>query len=84
MATMTYLPGPPLYWIKLVSIVFDYIAAGVSGMIVWELKKDYCIEKRKLLVFLTWTSIILSPMVISYPMARYGDSAILYILHLFC
>ena len=53
-------------------------------MIVWELKKDYCIEKRKLLVFLTWTSIILSPMVISYPMARYGDSAILYILHLFC
>ncbi len=77
MATMTYLPGPPLYWIKLVSIVFDYIAAGVSGMIVWELKKDYCIEKRKLLVFLTWTSIILSPMVISNG-AVWGQCDIIY------
>lgn len=64
MATMTYLPGSPLYWIKMLSIVFDYIAAGVSAMIVWELKKDSCIEKRKLFVFFTWTSIILSPMVI--------------------
>lgn len=64
MSMMTYLPGSPLYWIKMLSIVFDYIAAGVSAMIVWELKKDSCIEKRKLFVFFTWTSIILSPMVI--------------------
>lgn len=77
MATMTYLPGPPVYWIKLVSIVFDYIAAGVSAMIVWELKKDYCIEKRKLLAFFTWTSIILSPMVI-FNGAVWGQCDIIY------
>lgn len=38
--SLTYLPGKPLYMIKAVSIIFDYILAIIGAMIVYRIKKE--------------------------------------------
>lgn len=61
MAILTYFPIEPLYSIKIISIVFDYVGAIFAALIVYEiLKKD---KNKSLFAILTYGIIINLPTV---------------------
>lgn len=61
MAALTYLPIPPLYSLKLVSILFDFVGATFAALIVCRMSADS--PRRALLGCLTYTLVILAPTV---------------------
>ncbi|MBQ3146081.1 MAG: hypothetical protein IJB90_06030 [Clostridia bacterium] len=61
-AILSYIPLSPIILIKLVSIVFDYIVAIVSMMIIYELLKNN--KNKHLYALLTYSIIIILPTVV--------------------
>lgn len=62
LSLLTYLPIDPLYAIKLVSVLFDYIGAIFGALIIYKLCKDQ--YKKSFFALLTYTIIIFLPTVI--------------------
>jgi len=62
MALLTYLPISPLHSIKIVSIIFDYILAFSSMVLVYKLLKDN--KKKDIYALLTYAVTIMLPTVV--------------------
>lgn len=60
-ALLTYLPFPPLYSIKALSIIFDYMLALSCMMFVYKLFKEH--KNRGLYAFITYVIVIMLPTV---------------------
>ena len=75
LAILTYIPINSLYTIKIVSIIFDFIAAGTCGLIVYRFceKKPY----RRFLSVITYATVLFSPTVILNSSA-WGQCDIIY------
>ena len=61
-ALLTYLPFPPLYSIKALSIIFDYMLALSCMMFVYKLFKEH--KNRGLYAFITYVIVVMLPTVI--------------------
>ncbi len=75
LAILTYIPIKSLYTIKIVSIIFDFIAAFVAARIVYKLCKNE--EKAKFFSVCTYATILFSPTVILNS-AAWGQCDIIY------
>ncbi|WP_444658418.1 hypothetical protein ACRQV7_12665 [Caproiciproducens sp. R2] len=61
LAALTYLPVPPLFSIKAVSILFDYVGAAAGARIVYSLASNK--KKGELLAAAAWLCILFHPVV---------------------
>lgn len=59
LALLTYLPTPSLYSLKILFIIFDYILAIITGLVVYE-----CLGKKRIGFILGYIAVILSPNVV--------------------
>ena len=64
LALLSYLPINPVFSIKTVSIIFDYIGAWAAGLIVYALLKETDKNRAKFLALLTFCIVIFLPTVI--------------------
>jgi len=62
MALLTYLPLSPLHSIKIVSIIFDYILAMSSMVLIYKLFKNN--RKKDIYALITYAAVLLLPTVI--------------------
>lgn len=62
MALLTYLPFPPLYSIKVLSIIFDYALAFSCMLFVYKMFKEN--KNRHIYAFITYAIVIMLPTVI--------------------
>ncbi len=75
LAVLTYLPIKSLYSIKIVSIIFDFIGAGMCGLIVYKLSEKR--KNRKLLSVITYAVVLFSPTVV-LDSSAWGQCDIIY------
>lgn len=61
-AVMTYLPVHSLSAYKMLSVGFDYLLAGISGMFIYHLLENDK-DKRKGMAVLAYSAVLLSPLV---------------------